>query len=189
MPRRIKHGFAREGKYHPLYSTWSSMRGRCRCPTDAAWKYYGGLGVKVCKRWDDFTNFITDVGKRPPGTTLDRYPDPHGDYKPSNVRWATGTQQNLNQRQRLTARRPPGYDDTMTTEHLLTAWRMRQKPEMSQSELSRRLGMNRTYLARVENGQRQIGVDLLPVVYRITRIKPELLRPDLAKAWRRATNQ
>lgn len=72
----------------------------------------------------------------------------------------------------------------MATEHPLTAWRERHG--ISQSELARRLGKNRTYMSRVELGQRQIGHDLLPRVCRLTGIKPDVLRPDLARAMKRS---
>jgi hypothetical protein len=88
-----KHGM----KNTPTYRSWRAMHQRCRLSTNASWKYYGGLGVKVCKRWNDFRNFLKDMGIRPSGRTLDRK-RPSGNYKPSNCRWATPLEQRHNRR-------------------------------------------------------------------------------------------
>jgi hypothetical protein len=100
----VKHGYARNGKEHYLYRTWARMRERCNNPAHKFFKYYGALGVQVCKRWDDFAVFLADViseiGERPPGHTLDRYPDNNGNYEPGNIRWATSAQQAQNRRER-----------------------------------------------------------------------------------------
>jgi hypothetical protein len=64
--------------------------------------------VTVCTRWSGekgFKNFLKDMGERPPGMTLDRYPnirpDPDGlighGYYPANCRWATPKEQKKNQ--------------------------------------------------------------------------------------------
>jgi hypothetical protein len=71
---------------------------RCTNPNDDRWNSYGGSGVTVCKRWRRFELFLEDMGKRPAGTSLDRYPDPYGNYEPGNCRWATRQQQQNNMR-------------------------------------------------------------------------------------------
>jgi hypothetical protein len=83
---------------HHLYGTWHAMISRCENPDHLAWKFYGGRGIKVCRRWHIFENFLNDMSPRPEGKTLDRYPNKNGDYKPGNVRWATWDQQHSNRR-------------------------------------------------------------------------------------------
>jgi hypothetical protein len=56
------------------------MKSRCNNPKATSYKAYGGRGIRVCKRWVKFENFLA------------------GNYKPGNCRWATNHMQMLNQR-------------------------------------------------------------------------------------------
>jgi transposase-like protein len=74
------------------------MRKRCQ-PDNHQHAYYADKGVTVCARWlgsEGFKNFLADMGERPPGTTLDRFPNGAGIYEPGNCRWATAFQQSRN---------------------------------------------------------------------------------------------
>ena len=79
---------------------WGAMIQRCYNPKSNSYKRYGAKGVRVCRQWkNDFQQFLADMGPRPSlKHSLDRYPDPRGNYTPDNCRWATKRQQNLNKR-------------------------------------------------------------------------------------------
>ena len=89
-----KHGAYSGGKESAEHYIWRTM---LRRNVGKGSQYY--VGVKVCQRWkDSFEDFLADVGPRPsPEHQLDRE-DPHGDYEPGNVRWATRSVQQKNKR-------------------------------------------------------------------------------------------
>lgn len=97
----FSHGHTRHGLISREYRSWSSMKERCNNPNSISWKYYGARGITVCERWFKFENFLADMGPRPQGTTLDRFPNKDGNYEPGNCRWATATEQRANRRPNL----------------------------------------------------------------------------------------
>ena len=113
-----KHGMStRDENQHwknKTYQTWVAMRERCNNPNTKEYKNYGGRGIKVCPEWNDFAVFLRDMGDRPPGKSIDRYPDNDGDYKPVNTRWASPVQQRENQRKRTHCKRGHLYTGLLT---------------------------------------------------------------------------
>lgn len=52
---------------HPLFNRWDRMMARCYNKRDNNYKTYGAVGVVVCDRWHNFSNYVDDVCK------MDRY--------------------------------------------------------------------------------------------------------------------
>jgi len=77
--RHTKHGKARYGVKCKEYLAWKRLRTKSKC-----------LGQKVSERWETFQQFYLDLGTRPKGHCLRKFPDGHP-WGPHNVRWDPDT--------------------------------------------------------------------------------------------------
>lgn len=127
---REDHGMSRT----PTYRSWCSMHRRCSGPGNRA-HLYRDAGVAVCDRWSSFSAFLKDMGERPAGTSLDRFPDQKGNYEPGNCRWATASEQAVN---RTTTRLVEWCGEVLPVSH----WAKRMG--ISRNTLQRRLKLGWT---------------------------------------------
>lgn len=91
---------AKHGSYKtPEYRAWKYMRNRClnkNC--DDYKRYYGSKGITIDPRWDEFQNFLEDMGPKPsPSHSVERIDNSLG-YGPDNCKWATKKEQSSNRR-------------------------------------------------------------------------------------------
>jgi len=95
--RQLRSGNARCVCLTPTYTSWRQMIQRCTNKNHHEYHRYGGRKIVICERWrKSFLNFVQDMGRRPDGKTIDRYPNRDGNYEHGNCRWATPAQQAAN---------------------------------------------------------------------------------------------
>lgn len=95
---RAIHGRANSritGYADRTYGIWQAFRDRCNNPNRKDYYRYGGRGITYDPAWNNFLQFVHDMGCAPEGMTLDRIDNDKGYYK-DNCRWATRKQQSHN---------------------------------------------------------------------------------------------
>ena len=85
-----------------FYKIWADMKQRVTNSNRKDWKHYGGRGISMDARWEDFNAFKTDkYGSYLEGLELDRI-DNNGHYTPDNTRWVTRKENCRNTRKNVT---------------------------------------------------------------------------------------
>jgi hypothetical protein len=90
-----KHGMSNSR----LYRVWQGMRGRCYCPSNTSYKFYGARRVTVCEEWSKFIPFMNwalSTGYKQ-GKSIERI-DGTQAYSPNNCKWIPLSQQAKNRR-------------------------------------------------------------------------------------------
>lgn len=90
--RLVRNNVTHDMSHTRIYSVWRGMRRRCNNPNAPKYRFYGGLGIKVCEDWnkpyggfENFYKWAMENGYRD-DLTIDRI-DSLKDYCPQNCRW------------------------------------------------------------------------------------------------------
>ena len=132
--RFTTHGGSSSGTYW----SWNAMLHRCINKEDKAYDRYGGAGITVDPRWQDFETFRADMGERPENTQLDRI-DNKGHYNKANCRWSTRSENLLNRADSLTFRGQKMSRENIAKSMGITrgtlARRMKEYPSLTLEEM------------------------------------------------------
>jgi hypothetical protein len=135
IAQSTSHGAKPRSGGSPTYNSWMNMLRRCTNPNHPRYADWGGRGITVCERWQDFALFLADMGEKPSGTTLERM-DNNGNYEPGNCTWATPAQQGRNTR---------GFKLTPPT---VAEIRALAASGLTQTAIGSQLGLNRHTVAK-----------------------------------------
>ena len=91
-------------------------------------------------RWQDFDNFVDDMGERPPGMTIERRNNALG-YWPKNCYWATPGAQAQNRR-----------SSKLTEDQVLAIFAEYGSTNVTQAELGRKYGVTRGTICNTLRG-------------------------------------
>lgn len=80
----------------PEYPIWQAMRQRCLNANHPKYHRYGGRGITICKRWNDFWLFLQDMGQRPSSDYSIERVNNDGNYEPDNCVWKLLSDQQQN---------------------------------------------------------------------------------------------
>ena len=81
-----KHGYFGT----PTYASWMNMKQYCSNTTSH-------IPMSYCKAWQNFEDFLADMGERPAGTLLQRI-DISRDFEPGNCVWELKTELDRNKK-------------------------------------------------------------------------------------------
>lgn len=97
----IIHGATIGKQLTKEFIAWSHAKARCYSPNCKNFPQYGGRGITMCQDWlESYEAFLTDMGPRPNGFSLDRI-NVDGNYEPKNCRWASTFTQANNKRSNI----------------------------------------------------------------------------------------
>jgi hypothetical protein len=134
----------------PTYKTWQSIWQRCSNKNDDHFERYGGRGISVCDEWADYEVFLSDMGVRPSGKTIDRVNNDMG-YSKENCRWASPKQQTRNSTVTVL--------DELTVSYVLTA----NKYGVKNKDIARSIGLSRQSVTDICFGRTWVDCTPLPV--------------------------
>ncbi|MBS4025650.1 MAG: hypothetical protein KGZ96_08250 [Clostridia bacterium] len=83
--------------YPRIYRIWQGIKKRCANPNYESYANYGGRGIKVCEKWQEFPAFLfwaLENGYEK-NREIDRINN-NGNYEPSNCRWVTAKENSRN---------------------------------------------------------------------------------------------
>lgn len=138
---RDRHGERNSAEYR----VWSHIKGRCLNPSDASFKHYGGRGIVMCKSWsENFSSFLSDMGKRPSDNhQIDRIDNESG-YSPDNCRWVLQAENNQNRR-----------STKLTSDDVLEI----RGSEETGEKIANKYGISISQALRVKNGSRWSNIE------------------------------